>query len=114
MFEVIVSDERFPSNLRKEKINLEDLIEKIRKYVLCLECNSVFFELSYGISKCWGCDAKYQYFDDNGETGGVLVIINEDENPIVIVSEDGDGSAVSIFCDAVGLEYDSFLHFWNV
>jgi hypothetical protein len=114
VFEVQISDERFSLEMRSEIIPLGVLLKKVRRYVLCLQCDSAFFELISTGSICWNCKTNYRMFDDRGETGGVAVLVGDEDTPTLIVGEDGAGSAVAILCEQLDIEYDSFLHFWNV
>ena len=113
-FTVKIEDPRLPPELYELVIPLENLLGIINRFVLCLECNSAFFKLTNEVCNCWNCDTKYSMFDDNGETGGVLATINDEGEPTVIVSESGDGALAKYYCEKLDLDYDSFLHFWDL
>jgi len=113
-FNVKIEDNYLPSELQELVIPLGNLLMTISRYVLCLECDSAYFKMTNEDCECWNCGATYSMFDDNGETGGVLAIINGETEPTVIVSESGDGALSKHYCEQLDIDYDSFLHFWDL
>ena len=113
-FSVRIEGQRLPLELQELVIPLENLLTTINRYVLCLECDSAYFKMTNEDCECWNCGTKYSMFDDNGETGGVLANINGESEPTVIVSESGDGALSRHYCEQLDIDYDSFLHFWDL